>query len=76
MPYVIPARINKNGKAVPEIIVDDEFKDVVDGMIVLLQGGGNYPSVRINGKITRLHRHLWPSSTDRAQKSLTTSTVM
>jgi len=58
MPYTIPARTNKNGKIVPEIIVDDEFKDVVEGMSVYLNERG-YPQVKVGNKSTKLHRLLW-----------------
>ena len=58
MPYTIPARTNKNGKTVPEIIIDDEFKDVVEGLFVYLSEKG-YPQAKVGGKSTKLHRLLW-----------------
>jgi hypothetical protein len=58
MSYTIPARTTKTGKAVPEIIVDDEFKDLVDGVSVSLTNMG-YPQASFGGKASSLHRYLW-----------------
>jgi hypothetical protein len=58
MPYTIPARINKHGNLVPEIIVDDEFKDVVGGMSVYLNNRG-YPAVFGGKPSVLLHRIIW-----------------
>jgi len=58
MPYTIPARISKNGKHVPEIIIDDEFKDVVSNASVSLNNGGR-PQARFNNTTHLLHRYLW-----------------
>jgi hypothetical protein len=59
MAYTIPARTTKNGKQIPEIIVDDEFRDLVSGMFVYLQGQKKRPSVKVNGRPVMLHRLLW-----------------
>jgi hypothetical protein len=61
MPYTIPARFSqRTGKAIPEIVVDDEFADVVKQTKWSLGTKGyvcGMPSVEIG--IIRLHRYLW-----------------
>jgi hypothetical protein len=59
MAYTIPARVGKKGRPIPEVVVDDEFKDLVNGMFVYLQGKSRYPASVIEGKGVLLHRLLW-----------------
>lgn len=70
MAYTIPARISKKGSPIPEITVDEEFKDLVDGMIVHLQGKSRYPGVLVNDRGVMLHRLLWAAKHGSCPKML------
>ena len=70
MAYTIPARTSKKGGQIPEIIVDDEFKDLVARMIVYLQGQSRYPTVLVNGRGVMLHRLLWTAKHGSCPKML------
>jgi hypothetical protein len=58
MPYTIPARVSKRGRQVPEIIVDDEFKGVVERRLIAVNKDG-HATTDVNGKKAMLHRYLW-----------------
>jgi hypothetical protein len=58
MAYTIPARTNRLGSVVPEIIVDDEFRAVLEGCKVFIRANG-YPGLYYDGRLVSLYRLLW-----------------
>jgi hypothetical protein len=60
MPYTIPARISQRGRPIPEIIVDDEFADVVKETKWSV-GTKGYVLGMVSKEVgvIRLHRYLW-----------------